>query len=141
MLYLRQLLSQSLRRKYMFLIDYRLNSAKDPFSYYSSKLVMALIEIICYGPLLSLLVPSPDSLGPLHVVAWSDDQATEMANAIAVIKIAPTLSSYFSYSKTLLRNPLPILSPYLNYITKLSLQVTIEFTQQLMEVLKSVNTK
>jgi hypothetical protein len=141
MLCLRQLLSRSSRRKYIFPTDYRLNSTKDPFSYYPSTLITAPIEMVCCGPLLSLLVSPLDSPGPLYVVAWSDDQAMEMANAIAAIKMAPTLSSHFSYSKTLLGNPPPTPSPCPNYTTKLSSQVTIEFAQQLVEVLKSVNTK
>jgi hypothetical protein len=86
-------------------MDYKSNSANDPFSYYSSILTMALIiEMGYYGPPLS----PPDSPRPLPVVTWSDDQATEMANAIAVMKIAPiTLLSRFSSSETLLGNPLP----------------------------------
>jgi hypothetical protein len=99
-------------------MDYRLNFAKDLFSYYASILIMALIEMVYYSPLLSLLVSLPDSLGPLHIIAWSDDQATEIVNAIAIIKMALTLFSHFSYSETLLGNLLPTLSPCPNYMIK-----------------------
>jgi hypothetical protein len=113
----------------MFPTDYRSNSAKDPFSYYPSTLTTAPIEMVYCGPLLSLPASPPDSPRPLPVVAWSDNQATEMANAIAAMKMAPTLSFHFSSSETLLGNPLPTPSPCPNYITKSSLQVTIEFAQ------------
>jgi len=125
----------------MFPTDCRSNSAKDPFSYHPSTLTTAPTEMVCCGPLLSLPVSPPDSPGPLHVVAWSDDQATEMANAIAAMKMAPTLSSHFSYSETLLGNPPPTPSPCPNCTTKSSSQVAMEFAQQLVEVLKSVNAK
>jgi hypothetical protein len=86
-------------------MDCKSNSANDPFSYHSSILITApIIEMVHYGPPLSL----PDSPRPLPVVTWSDDQATEIVNTIAAIKMAPTtLLSHFSSSETLLGNPPP----------------------------------
>jgi hypothetical protein len=71
---------------------------------------MAPTEMVHHGP--PLFQPEsttpPDSPRLLPVVTWSDDQATEMANAIAAMKITPTtLSSHFSSSETLLGNPPP----------------------------------
>jgi hypothetical protein len=72
----------------------------------------------------------------LPVVVFSDEQATEMANAIAAMKMTPPLSSHFSYSETLFGNPPPTPYPCLNCTTKSSSQV-----QQFVEALKSVNAK
>jgi hypothetical protein len=129
MLCLRQLRlpSRSSRQKYICPTDYKSNSANDPFSYYPFILTTAAIEIVYYSPPLSLLVSPPDSPRLLPVVAWSDNQAIEIANIIATMKIAPTsLSYYFSSSETLFGNLLPTLSPCPNCTTKSSLQVTIE---------------
>lgn len=98
--------------------------------------------MVYYGPTLSLPVSLPDSPRPLPVVGWSDDQAMEMAHAIAAMKMTPTtLSSHFSYSETLLGNPPPTPSPCPNCITRSSSQVATEFAQQFVEALKSVNAK
>ena len=97
----------------------------------------ALTEMVYCGPTLFIPVSPPDSLSPLPIIAWSDDQAIEMANAMAVMKIAPT---HFSYSKTLLGNPPPTPYPCPNY-TKSSSQVTTDFAQQVVEALKLANAK
>ena len=64
-----------------------------------------------------------------------------MADAIAAIRLDPTLSSHFSSSRTLLGNPPPTPSPCPNCLTKSSSQVAAEFAQQVVEALKSVNAK
>jgi hypothetical protein len=126
----------------MFPMDCKSNFANGPFSYHPSTLTTAPTEMVHYGPRLSLPVSPPDSPRPLPVVAWSDDQATEMANAIAAMKMAPTtLSCHFSSSETLLGNPPPTPSPCPNCTTKSSSQVATEFAQQFVEALKSVNAK
>ena len=91
--------------------------------------------MVYYNPLLASL---PESF----IFAWSDNQATEIVNAIAIIKMVLTLSSYFSSSsKTLFENLLLTLSFCLNCPTKSSLQVTTEFAQQVIKAFKSVNAK
>jgi hypothetical protein len=92
------------------------------------------------GPTLSLPASPPDSLSPLPIVAWSDGQTAEMANAIAAMKMAPNLSSHFSYSETLLGNPPPTPYPCPN-CTKSSSQVATDFAQQFVEALKFANAK
>lgn len=56
------------------------------------------------------------------------------------MKMAPTLSSHFSYSKTLLGNPPPTPYPCPN-CTKSSSQVATDFAQQFVEALKLANAK
>jgi hypothetical protein len=124
--------SRNSRRKCMFLMDRELNSINGPLNYHP--LTTALIETVHYSPLPASLPESP-------VVAWNDDQATEMADAIAAMEMAPTLSSHFSSSRTLLGNPPPTPSPYSDCPTKSSSQVATEFAQQVVKTLKSVNAK
>jgi hypothetical protein len=90
----------------------------------------------------------PDSPGLLPIVTLNDEQATEMANAIAAIKMAPTiLSSYLPSSENPLGNPPPSLvtlcspTPCQTCSTKEPSQVTMEFAEQIMEALKSINAK
>jgi hypothetical protein len=86
--------------------------------------------------------PLPASPPESSIVAWSDDQATEMADAIAAMNMVPTLSSYFSSSSgTLFENPPPTPSLCPNCPTKSSSQVATEFAQQVIKAFKSVNAK
>lgn len=73
-------------------------------------LTTAPTEMVHYDPPLfqpeSTTPPDSPRLSP--VIALSDDQAMEMVNAIAAMKMFPnTLSSHFSSSETLLGNPPP----------------------------------
>ena len=124
-----ELPSRSSRRKCLFPTDRKSNSANGPLSYHP--LTTAPTEVVHCDP----LPASPPE------TAWSDDQATEMADAIAAIRLDPTLSSHFSSSRTLLGKPPPTPSPCPNCPTKSSSQVAAEFAQQVVEVLKSVNAK
>lgn len=83
-----------------------------------------------------------DSLGLLPIVTLNDEQATEMANAIAAMQIASTTpSSYPLPSENALGNPPPSLatppSPVCQTCsTKAPSQVAVEFPQQIVEALK-----
>ena len=119
----------------MFPTDRKSNSANGPLSYHPS--TTAPTEMVYCGPLLSLPASPPES----PVVAWSDDQAREMADAIAAMKMGPTLPSRFSSAETLLGNPPPTPSPCPNCTAKSFSQVATAFAQQVVEALKSVNAK
>jgi hypothetical protein len=78
----------------------------------------------------------------------NDEQVTEMANAINAMKMTPTIpSSHLPSSENPLRSPPP--SPATPYSPtpcqtcskKSSSQVAVEFAQQIIEALKSTNTK
>ena len=92
------------------------------------------------GPALSLPVSPPNSISPLPIVAWNDDQTTEMANVIAAMKMTPTHPSHFSCSEHLFGNPPPSPYPCPN-CTRSSTQVATDFAQQFMEALKLANAK
>ena len=92
------------------------------------------------GSALSLPVSPPNSISPVPIVAWSDDQTTEMANAIAAMKLTPTRSSHFSCSENLFGNPPPIPYPCPN-CTRSNSQVATDFAQQFMEALKLANAQ
>jgi hypothetical protein len=92
--------------------------ANGPLSYYP--LTTASTKMVYCDP---LPASPPESL----VVAWGDNQATEMADAIAAMKMVPTLSSHFSSSRTLLGNPPPTPSPCPHFPTKSSSQIAAEF--------------
>jgi hypothetical protein len=71
-----------------------------------------------------------------------------MVNAMAVIKMVFTiLSSHFFPFKNLFRNLLPSLATpcpptsYQAYSTKRPAQITVKFVEQIMEILKLINTK
>ena len=108
------------------------------------------------GPPLSQQVSNtpPDSPHRLPVVALSDDQATEMANAVAAMQMAPSApSSHCCSCQPLPGSPPPSRvtetataapgSPTPCHIcsTKSSSQIAVEFAQQIMDTLKSINSK
>ncbi len=92
----------------------------------------------------------PDSPGRPHATTLNDEQAIEMANAVAAMKLVPTaqLSDFSSCPSP--RDPPPSLAtetataalspPTLCYICLMSSssQVTREFAQQVVEALKSL---
>lgn len=116
---------------------------------------MAPTEMVEYHPPMSLPASStpPDSSTLLPGVTLSDDQVAEMADAIAAMKMAPTVSSsHLLSSKNSLGNPPP--SPVTETATAApgsptlchtcltsSSQVAEEFAQQIVEALKSINAK
>ena len=113
-------------------------------------LTIALTEMVQCHPPMSLPASNtpPDSLGLLPIVILNDEQAREIANAIAAIKIAPTIpSSHLPSSENLLRNLPPSLAtlcsptPCQTCSTKEPSQVAVEFAKQIIEALKSINAK
>ena len=89
----------------------------------------------------------PDSPGLSSIVILNDEQAMEIADAIAAIKMPPTIISSQLPSRNLLRNPPPSLAtlytptPCQNCPTKSPSQVAVDFAQQLIEAFKSINSK
>jgi hypothetical protein len=117
---------------------------------------MAPTEMVHCSPPLSQPVSNtpPDSPRPLPVVALSDGQATEMANAVAAMQMAPSApSSHHSSCQPPPGSPPPSLAtetapaapgsptPCNTCSAKSSSQVAVEFAQQFMDALKSINSK
>ena len=109
------------------------------------------------GPPLSLLPADtpPDSPRPWTVTTLSDDQAIEMASAIAALRMAPTAPSSTSPSCQILSKDPPPSSaskstPTAQYpptpchtfpTNHLLSQDVVELAQQFMEILKSINSQ
>jgi hypothetical protein len=117
---------------------------------------MAPTEMVHYGPPLSLPVSNtpPDSPRRSPVVTLTDEQATEVANAIAAMQIAsPAPSSHHFPCQPPPGSPPPSLAtetataapgsptPCHTCSTKSLSQVAVEFAQQFMDALKSINSK
>ncbi|KAF8850015.1 P-loop containing nucleoside triphosphate hydrolase protein [Acephala macrosclerotiorum] len=93
-----------------------------------------------HGSSLSSNTP-PDSPGQSSVGTLNIEQAKEIADAIAAMKMVPAAPSLLPSSETPLGNPPPSPSRCPTCSAKSSSQVAMEFAQQLMDALKSIDSK
>jgi hypothetical protein len=101
---------------------------------------MAQAEMVQYNPPLPSANTPPESPTLSPVVTLTDEQATEMENAIAAMKIIPTTpSSHCSCCQHLPENITDSATPCQKYSTRLNSETAVEFAKQIVEALKSAN--